>query len=266
MENRLNRINRLRIQPIAAFLFFCLLLTAGCAPVSKEVDFSQPLKVLHNVDLDYSFINNIDQITPPYPAGSKYQIGDIPTVKGKYSVHKYIIEYLGRSAEKGEAKFHDLLVIKLDNSNKIVDAYKYTLEWADSPSLALYRMANKDVFLKPGLKLEALGLTRVVPEKLGPKAPEQRLATLPGEKKRLGDEFTADEKAYLEKADKEIEYAQARIRAGELTQSVYQSTKKTLSELQAQADFAWKGHGPEILKPALKKLDRIYQQNRYRLP
>ena len=29
--------------------------------------------------------------------------------------------------------FHDILIIKTDSENKIIDAYQYTLEWAEPP-------------------------------------------------------------------------------------------------------------------------------------
>jgi len=148
----------------------------GCVPAGKEVQLNQPIKVIQNADLDYQFLDRIDQVPPPYPAGSNYQIGDLPTVKGEYTVYKYLIEYVGKSAEKGESKFHDLLVIKTDSSGKILDAYKYTLEWADSPSLALYRMKSKELYLKPDLKINDLGFAKFVPAKMHLRIPERHLA------------------------------------------------------------------------------------------
>jgi hypothetical protein len=119
------------------------------------------IKVIRNADLDYGMLHNIDRIPPPYPEGSKYQIGDIGTVKGSYTVYKFVREYEGLSGSTDEpAPFHDLLVVKVDDAGVIVDAYKYTLEWTDSPSLALYRLGRKGVRFKEDMDVRELQLTK----------------------------------------------------------------------------------------------------------
>lgn len=230
---------------IPALLIVLLLAITGCAPAGKEADLSRPSEVITNADLDYQFLNNIDSITPPYPSGGKYQIGDLPTVKGKYTVHKYLVEYAGRSAEGGKSRFHDLIILKLDNDKKILDAYKYTLEWTDSPSLALYRTRTKGLYLKPGLKLKDLAWDKFVSARKEPLAPEQRLASPPGEKIWLGDEFAKDEIELNKKAEEIVKNAKS-----------YKEARDKLIELQRQADFSWKGQGPQILDKYLEPLDK----------
>jgi tetratricopeptide (TPR) repeat protein len=119
------------------------------------------IKVIKNADLDYGMLNNIDRITPPFPEGSQYQIGDIGTVKGAYTVYKFMREYEGLSGSVDQpAHFHDLLAVKVDDAGVIVDAYKYTLEWTDSPSLALYRLGRKGVRFKEDMDVRELQLTK----------------------------------------------------------------------------------------------------------
>jgi tetratricopeptide (TPR) repeat protein len=119
------------------------------------------IKVIKNADLDYGMLNNIDRITPPFPEGSQYQIGDIGTVKGAYTVYKFVREYEGLSGSVDQpAHFHDLLAVKVDDAGVIVDAYKYTLEWTDSPSLALYRLGRKGVRFKEDMDVRELQLTK----------------------------------------------------------------------------------------------------------
>jgi tetratricopeptide (TPR) repeat protein len=119
------------------------------------------IKVIKNADLDYGMLHDIDRITPPFPEGGKYQIGDIGTVKGVYTVYKFMREYEGLSGSADKpAPFHDLLVVKVDGAGVIVDAYKYTLEWTDSPSLALYRLGRKGVRFKEDMDVRELQLTK----------------------------------------------------------------------------------------------------------
>jgi hypothetical protein len=117
------------------------------------------IKVMKNADLDYGMIQGIDRIAPPYPEGSPYQIGDIGTVRGSFTVYKFMREYGGLSASDGRpAPFHDLLVVKVDGGGIIVDAYLYTLEWTDSPSLALYRLGRQGVRFREDLDVRELHL------------------------------------------------------------------------------------------------------------
>jgi hypothetical protein len=111
-------------------------------------------------EMDKSFLKRIDTVTPPFPAGSPYQIGDLPTVPGRLTVYKFVASYRGKS-EEGERDFHDLLVIETDGTGTILDAYHYTLEWMDQPTLDLYRLQGKGVVLKDGLKIRELDLTNV---------------------------------------------------------------------------------------------------------
>jgi len=116
-------------------------------------------KIMKNTDLDYAFLKEIDSIPPPYPPNSPYQIGDLKYVPGKFKIYKFIAEYMGVSKFHPEPiLFHDLLVIKTNYTNKILDAYHYTLEWTDSPSLDLYHSTGEYVYLENGLKIDKLKL------------------------------------------------------------------------------------------------------------
>lgn len=130
----------------------------------KQLDLSKRrfrlTAVIVNADLDYDMIGGIDRITPPYPEGGKYQVGDIGTVMGAFTVYKYIGEYEGLSAfADNPVTFHDLLAVKVNDAGIIVDAFKYTLEWTDSPSLALYRLGKKGVRFKEDIDVKDLHLT-----------------------------------------------------------------------------------------------------------
>lgn len=111
-------------------------------------------------EIDVSFLQRIDSITPPFPARGPYQIGDIPVVPGRMTVHKFVALYRGKSAE-GEGDFHDLLVIETDSAGTILNGYHYTLEWTDIPTLDLFSFRGKGVTLKDGLSVRELRLANV---------------------------------------------------------------------------------------------------------
>lgn len=113
---------------------------------------------LPNRDFDYAWLEHIDSVPPPTPAQGPYQIGDLKTIPGRSTIYRFIREYEpeGRSAES-PAKFHDLLMVKTDRLGNILDAYHYTLEWTDSPSLDLFRMSAKGLSSARALSVADFG-------------------------------------------------------------------------------------------------------------
>jgi hypothetical protein len=81
-------------------------------------------RFVHHSDIcRLSVLLRYHNITPPFPDGSTYQIGDIGTVKGTYTVYKFMREYKGRSKfSASPVTFHDLLAVKVDTAGVIVDA------------------------------------------------------------------------------------------------------------------------------------------------
>lgn len=67
--------------------------------------------------------------------------------------------------------------------------------------------------------------------------------------------FGEDQARLKQEVDKMIKEALQRIRDGESAENVYQATKENLIALQEKAHRSWKGHGPQFLDSALKKLD-----------
>ncbi|MCU0641341.1 MAG: hypothetical protein MUC35_04555 [Candidatus Margulisbacteria bacterium] len=134
------------------------LLLTGCAD-------NRPLKTykfvdsVQNADFDYLMLRNIDKIPTPYPPGGTYQLGDLPITGGQYTLYKFRTEYQGESSEAGKHRFHDILVVKVDNRGKVADAYHYTLEWADNPSLDLYRAGQAGFTLENGVTIDRFALT-----------------------------------------------------------------------------------------------------------
>jgi hypothetical protein len=127
--------------------------------LAEDPKIYQLVEVYSKADINYEFIKTIDTIGPPYPLGGSFQIGDIPVVEGKYHVCKFINTFYAHRKSGDKAVFHDLLILKVNDENKIQDAYHYTLEWQDVPSYDLYRLNKKNVYLEGGLDIRKLNLT-----------------------------------------------------------------------------------------------------------
>lgn len=80
-----------------------------------------------------------------------------------YTVYRFVAEFKGLSHEtEKEAVFHDLLVLKTNNKGTIVDAYQYTLEWAEMPlTYDLYKLTVSGLKLRDDLKLNAFKFKRI---------------------------------------------------------------------------------------------------------
>lgn len=83
-------------------------------------------------------------------------------VKGKYTVYLFIATFTGSSFNNTEKDFHDILILKTNKKNKIIDVFQYTLEWAEMPlSYDLYRANAKKKILVNGLTIDKLNFRRV---------------------------------------------------------------------------------------------------------
>lgn len=78
-------------------------------------------------------------------------------VPGNDTYYQFMAAYQGESFTGQTKIFHDILIIKTDKSGIILDAFQYTLEWAEPPlDYDLYRSTQHAVKLKDGLDLSLL--------------------------------------------------------------------------------------------------------------
>ncbi|RYH52931.1 MAG: hypothetical protein EON54_14175 [Alcaligenaceae bacterium] len=57
---------------------------------------------------------------------------------------------------------HDIIIVKTNKANKIIDAYQYTLEWAEMPlSYDLYKARVNGLVLTDYFPIEKLRFRRV---------------------------------------------------------------------------------------------------------
>jgi hypothetical protein len=161
-------------------------LTFSCF-AQNRIKFYKLRLVTHNADFNYKKLQNFDDISN---AKSAFK----PVTSGKFTVYKFIATFkgLGYWVPKGQTKldsvdnhehdkdgylilskeelkemnklltFHDILIIKTNSKNEIVDAFQYTLEWAD-PSLTydLFRSKTKYQKLNDGLSIQKLKFHRM---------------------------------------------------------------------------------------------------------
>ncbi len=78
-------------------------------------------------------------------------------VKGSYTVYTFMATFKGISFANIEKEFHDILIVKVDKGQKIIDAFQYTLEWAEPPLMFdLYKATAKGVIISDKLPISKL--------------------------------------------------------------------------------------------------------------
>ena len=124
-------------------------------------------KQIKNSEFDYSKLNDIDAHYGRFPKFK--ESGDIISafepLKGQYNYYQFIAAFKGQSYNDGGPtlikEFHDILIIKTDSKNKIIDAYQYTLEWSEPPfQNDVYKSTAKNLILTNNLQLNALKFTK----------------------------------------------------------------------------------------------------------
>ncbi len=145
---------------MAIFILWAAIL-AATAPQASPLPVVKTYRlsgIVQGADFDLRTLGAIDSLPVPYPPGSRTQIGKLPLRRGKYLIYNFVAAYTGTAAEGGATEVHDLLALKVGCGDEILDAWQYTLEWADTPSLDLNRMRKKGLVLKKGLEVGALDL------------------------------------------------------------------------------------------------------------
>jgi hypothetical protein len=111
-----------------------------------------------NSDFDYTKLDNIDN----YKKAESFE-----PVNGKYTYYQFIATFKGQAyvapGDSGERikTFHDILIIKTNENNEVVDAYQFTLEWAERPfQYDVYKSKTENLVLADNLDIKLLKLSR----------------------------------------------------------------------------------------------------------
>lgn len=86
-------------------------------------------------------------------------------VSGQFKYYQFLSTFVSQAYNPdGPAllkDFHDILIIKTDNDNKIIDAYHYTLEWAELPlQYDVFKSSAKDIYLTKNIDINQLKFIR----------------------------------------------------------------------------------------------------------
>ena len=121
-----------------------------------------------NTDFNYKLLDNFEQSFSDLIAENNSRELIFNPIGGKYHYYKFIATYKARGISpnsdpaKPEQTFHNILILKTDDQQKIVDGYHFVLEWAEKPlSYPLFKVNSAGIPLQEGLSLKQLNLKRV---------------------------------------------------------------------------------------------------------
>jgi len=120
-------------------------------------------KAIH-ADFDMSKLNHFDDYRKDIISVKKI----FEPLSGEYNYYQFISTFkgLGMISPGDDLKdsiqtFHDILIVKTNNENKIVDAFQYTIEWAEQPfRYDLYRSSVRNLPLTDGMDISTLKFAR----------------------------------------------------------------------------------------------------------
>lgn len=117
-----------------------------------------------NSDFNYSKLNDIDNHKMD-TLNIRNVMPVFEPVSGQFNYYQFIATFKGEGYNFGDVPivkdFHDILIIKTDNENNILDCYHYTLEWAEIPlQYDVFKGSTKNVKLTDDLEISKLQLLR----------------------------------------------------------------------------------------------------------
>lgn len=121
-------------------------------------------KETENSDFNYSRLDDIDSYKMD-TLNIKNLMPVFEPVSGQYKYYQFLSTFVGE-AYNGDGPplfkdFHDILIIKTDNDNKILDAYQYTLDWAEPPlQYDMFKSSINNIFLKNNMDISQLKFIR----------------------------------------------------------------------------------------------------------
>jgi hypothetical protein len=126
----------------------------------NETKFYILKKRTENSDFNYSKLDDID--------GNKMDTLNVRNllpvfepVSGHFNYYQFLATFKGESYDGGIKDFHDILIIKTDTENKIIDAYQYTLEWAEPPlQYDVFKSSIKNISLTNNMDINQLKFIR----------------------------------------------------------------------------------------------------------
>ena len=146
------------IKTVFVILFVVTLFFSASAQENKNPFIYQIKAVHNNADLDAKAIEKYKRRSVEWNDSSKV-LELFKPVKGNHKVIFFVASVHGLSAiDDKEHIFHELLILKIDKNNEIVDGLQYVLEWAEVPfAYKLCRIENSGIKLKKELQVSKIG-------------------------------------------------------------------------------------------------------------
>jgi hypothetical protein len=122
-------------------------------------------KAADNADFNYGRLHDID--SPVVDTRTvKQMMAAFEPVAGRHKYYRFIATYTGEAYNADgpplKKTFHDILIVKTDPDNTIIDAYQYTLEWAEPPlKHDLFGNPAQHITLSDAMDISVLKLTRI---------------------------------------------------------------------------------------------------------
>ena len=115
-------------------------------------------------DFNYTKLNNIDDNLKD-TLNLRNIMPVFEPVDGQYKYFQFMATCKGEGYNADGPPlikdFHDILIIKTDPTNIILDAYHYTIEWGEIPcQYDVYKISAKNVVLTDSFQLQELNLLR----------------------------------------------------------------------------------------------------------
>lgn len=121
-------------------------------------------KLAKNADFNYNKLNSLDNQLK-HGINTKSLMPIFTPIPGKFNYYQFLATFKNQGYNGGEPSvikdFHDILIIKTDEKNNIIDAYHYTLEWAEVPlQYDLFKFSARNIILNNNLNINQLKLKR----------------------------------------------------------------------------------------------------------
>lgn len=134
-------------------LTFFILLTFTFSYSQTESSNFKLVEKKENSDINYLTIKNINSLVHGY----KSMLKSFQPIKGEFTTYIFIKEFEGLSKFDGNQKYHDLIILKTNAENIILDGFYYRLEWVEVPSQSMiFRIFAENILLKNNLKVSDL--------------------------------------------------------------------------------------------------------------
>lgn len=135
-----------------ACLIIIFLIAGNSLPAQEKV--YKLLDSTESADINVRRLLNLESYSP----GLDMLNTAFKPTKGKYKIYRFLATYEGLSPRDSIEVFHDVILIKVDKSGKILKAFQYTLEWAEPPfEYDLFVSKTKHLVFTNGMEVSSFG-------------------------------------------------------------------------------------------------------------